>query len=90
MDAVFIDTEDHAVTMGKSASLQRPYYLIPAPGSTVQKPCQYSRERKVKSGNMTFMERILVEQYMDIHVNNKKAQKLCVRSIASVNLETVN
>lgn len=61
MDAVFIDTEDHAMTMGKSASLQRPYYLIPAPGSSVQKPCQYSRERKVKSGNMTFMERILVE-----------------------------
>ena len=35
MDAVFIDVGDHAMTVGKSASLQWPHYLIPASGSIV-------------------------------------------------------
>lgn len=28
IDAVFIDTGNHAMTMGKSATLQWPYYLV--------------------------------------------------------------
>ena len=35
MDAVFIDVGDHAMTVGKPASLQWPHYFIAASGSTV-------------------------------------------------------
>lgn len=54
MDAVFTDTGDDKMTVGMSASLQRPYYLIPMSGPSVQKTCQFGRERKGKSGNTTF------------------------------------
>ena len=74
LDAVFIDVGGHAVTVGKPASLQWPHYLIPASGSTVQKPCQYSREREVKSGNVIFYGENTGESFVVIHMNNKKAE----------------